>query len=89
MLLIKLFGLLDFVAAALLLVMRYDVGLIAGVIFGIYLIAKGVIFFSKVSMVDILAGLMMVFAGFGSYMPFNWLFVLWLLQKSFFSLLFP
>lgn len=89
MILIRLLGLLDFIAAAALFIMKYHILASFGVILGLYLIIKGVIFFSTVSIVDILAGVMLILAALGTYMPFNWIFVLWLAQKSIFSFLLP
>ena len=82
----KLLGLLDATAAIALFIMKFDVGLTLGLIFGVYLLIKGVIFFSAASIVDITAGILMLFAYSGSYMPLNWIFSIWLLQKAFFSM---
>lgn len=86
MLLMKLFGLLDLTAAIVLFIMKFDVALTLGMIMGIYLLIKGVIFFSAASLVDITTGILMLVASYGTYLPFNWIFCLWLLQKSFFSM---
>ena len=86
MLFMKLLGLLDVIAAITLFIMKFDVWLMLGLIFGIYLLFKRVIFFSAASIVDIIAGILMLFAYSGSYMPLNWIFSIWLLQKGFFSM---
>ena len=84
--LIKLFGILDLLSALILFLMGYGLGKQFGLVFGLYLIIKSLIFFGWISLVDITAGTFMIFAGLGNYLPFSWLFVFWLLQKGAFSL---
>ena len=85
MILIRMFGILDFLAGIVLFLLKFHVGLTLGTVLGIYLILKGVIFFSKIGMLDVVIGVLMLFAVGGRYMPFNWLLSLWLFQKAFFS----
>ncbi len=83
---IKLLGVLDLLAAVVLFLLKFKVGLIIGAVLGAYLVIKGVIFFSAASIIDIAAGVLMLLAVYGTYMPLNWLLSLWLLQKAFFSI---
>ena len=83
--LIKLFGLLDILAALTLFLMRFGTFESLGIILGLYLIIKGLIFFSFVSLIDIIAGIFLMLGGLGNYIGFSWIFILWLIQKGFIS----
>ena len=84
--LVKLLGIVDLFAGVVLLLLRFGFGTDVALWLGIYLMVKGVVFIANVvSMMDILAGIMMVLAAFDFYFSFTWVFVLWLLQKGFFS----
>ncbi|MEK6904424.1 MAG: hypothetical protein AABW87_02405 [Nanoarchaeota archaeon] len=89
MLLVKLFGFLDFVSALHLILLKW--GLLNGEIAWIvtaFLLLKSLIFIGDVvSVMDFFAVICLVLALIGFYTPFNWIFILWLLQKSFFSLI--
>jgi len=83
---IKLFGVLDLFAALVLFLLGFGIWKTLGIIFGVYLILKGLVFLSFVSMVDILTGVLMILAGSGNYINFSWVFIFWLVQKGFVSL---
>lgn len=84
---VQLLGLVDLFAGVLLFLLRFDLLSTLGVVVGIYLILKGVVFLSNVvSLMDLLAGIVMILASQGYFFIFTWIFVLWLLQKGFFSL---
>ena len=84
---VRLLGFLDFFSGLLLLILQFHHWTALGLWFGLYLLVKGIVFISNVvSMMDILAGIMMILAAGGYTFPFTWVFVLWLLQKGFFSL---
>ncbi len=81
--LIKIFGIMDIIAAAVLLLLKWDIGKIAGIILALYLIAKAVYFMADIaSIVDIAAGAFLILAVFGFYHVLTYIFVLWLLQKG-------
>lgn len=83
---IKLLGLIDVVAG--LIILFYNLGLASQValLFGVFLIIKGLLFFDFIGFFDILLGVFMVFGLINDSGFFSWLFVVWLLQKGFFSL---
>jgi len=83
---VKLFGLLDILSAVFLFLMKFGTGEVIGMMLGIYLILKGLIFFSFVGVVDVFTGILMVIAGTGNYIVFSWIMIFWLVQKGFVSL---
>ena len=83
---VQFLGLLDLFAGFWLLLLTFDIGMSLGLVLGFYLLIKGIVFASDiVSFMDILAGLSILLAAYGYTFPFTWIFVLWLLQKGFFS----
>ena len=83
---VRLLGFLDLLAGITLFLLRYHIGETLGLVIGLFLLAKGVVFIMNVvSIMDILAGLVIILATQGHYFFFTWIFVLWLLQKGFFS----
>ena len=83
---VRFLGIMDLFAGVMLFLLRFSFGEGVGGWLGIYLIVKGIVFISNfVSVMDILAGIMMVLAANDLYFSFTWIFVLWLLQKGFFS----
>lgn len=85
--LIKILGMLDIAAAVTLLLLRWDMGQILGIILGIYLLVKSMYFLTDVSsIVDIGAGIFLILAAIGFYHVITYIFVLWLLQKGVSSL---
>lgn len=85
--LIKILGILDILSAATLLLLRWDMGHILGIILGIYLLAKSMYFLTDVSsIVDIGAGIFLILAAIGFYHVITYIFILWLLQKGVSSL---
>jgi len=83
--LIWILGILDFIAAVVLILLKFNLAEIFGWVFATYLIVKGFVFFSLISLLDILAGILMIFAIFGNFSIFTWLAVIWLMQKIVFS----
>lgn len=83
--LLKLLGMLDLAAAIILILLNWSIGINIGWFFSIYLILKGIVFWSLASLLDILSGILMILAIFGYYSIFTWLAVVWLAQKFFFS----
>lgn len=83
---VRLLGLLDITAALVLFLMKFGVGETFGILFGIYLILKGLIFFSLVGIIDTVVGIFLILGGLGNYIGFSWIFVFWLIQKGFVSL---
>ncbi len=85
---VKLFGVVDLLAAVCLILLKWGIGSKIGLVLAIFLCVKGLIFFYNwASVVDLISVLVLVLAAFGYYFSFSWLFSLWLLQKAFFSLL--
>lgn len=85
--LIKIFGIMDIIAAAVLILLKWDIGKIAGIILALYIIIKAVYFMADVaSIVDIAAGAFLILAVFGFYHVITYIFALWLLQKGVSSL---
>ncbi len=85
---LKLFGILDIIAGVVLALTYFGIGDGAGVFFGIYLIGKGLMFINNiVSIIDIIAGVALLITVFYGESVFIWIFVLWLIQKGFFSVL--
>ncbi len=88
----QLFGILDFIAGTTLFLLHFfpsspTLSLIA-FIFAFYLIVKAAVFFNFfTSTLDILSAIFLFLATIPFYPSFNWIFVLWLLQKAFFSIL--
>tara|TARA_Y100000034_G_C6909095_1_gene422962 strand:+ start:105 stop:371 length:267 start_codon:yes stop_codon:yes gene_type:complete len=84
---IKLFGVMDLLAAILLIFLKYAIGQNIAYIFIIYLIVKGLLFFGDFnSIMDIICGIFMFLAVQRSFTIITWILVVFLLQKSFFSL---
>ncbi|HII15619.1 MAG TPA: hypothetical protein HA362_04870 [Nanoarchaeota archaeon] len=86
--LVKIFGLLDIAAAVILLLLKWDIGHIAGIVLAVYVIGKAVYYMADVaSIVDVAAGIFLILAVIGFYHIITYLFVLWLAQKGVSSLL--
>jgi len=86
---LKLLGILDLAAAIFFVLIQWDVGLGIASFFAGYLVVKSLIFISDwVSWIDLISGLYMFLAIYDLHSAFSFIFVLWLLQKSFFSLMF-
>jgi len=86
---LKLLGLMDLLSIAILLLFKYgivsQIFLIAAVI---YLMAKGVMFFRNiVSLLDFAVAVIFILALFQIYNVLTWIALVWVLQKSVFSLL--
>ena len=85
--LVKIFGMLDLAAAITLLLLRWDIGHIAGIALAIYVIGKALYFMADVaSIVDVAAGIFLILAVIGFYHVLTYVFVLWLAQKGVSSL---
>jgi len=86
---LKLFGALDLITAVFLVLAQWDIGLgIAGLL-AAYIILKSLLFFGDwASFVDLLSGVYMFLVIYDIHSAFALIFVFWLLQKGFFSLLF-
>ena len=80
-------GFMDFLAAVVLILLRFDMAQGFGIFFGIFLLIKGLIFIKSLAgILDILAGIIMLLAAYGHISFLTVLAVVWLLQKSLFSL---
>ena len=84
---VKLFGALDLLAGIFLVLLKWGIGMKIGLVLGVLLGIKALIFFSNwASVVDMVCVFILVLASLGYYFSFSWLFALWLFQKAFFSL---
>ena len=84
---IKLFGLMDLVAAVLFLLLQWGIGGKVAIFFAIYLVVKSLIFIGDfTSWIDLIAGVYLFLVIFDVHSFFSFLFILWLGQKAFFSL---
>ena len=84
--LLKMFGLVDLLAALSLFLLQWDIGRTFGlVIISIFLLKSIVFFYDIASVLDLLTVLFFILALLGVYVFFSWVFILWLLQKAFFS----
>jgi len=84
--LVKIFGLLDLIAAILLVSLKWGIGKNIGWIFAIYLIVKSIVFFgSWMNILDVIAGSLIIAEIFGYYLTLSWIFVVWLMYKFFVS----
>ncbi len=84
-----MFGLLDLVAAIMMLLVRWNIGKTLGLIMALYVVVKSLVFIKDMaSVVDLLAGIFFVLALFDYYNIITYILVLWLLQKGVVSLVF-
>jgi len=86
---LKLFGLLDLMAAGALLFLIFGVGEVFAITLAIYLFIKGLFFLpDPSSFLDLLGGFYIAIFILGIGFSFlNWFFIIWLAQKGVFSLL--
>jgi|TARA_B100001971_G_C18134056_1_gene506528 hypothetical protein len=84
---IKVFGLFDLLAAIFLVLAQWEVGLSVAMVLAGYLILKALIFITSwSSWIDLLTGIYIILVVQGIHSAFSLIFVVWLLQKAFFSL---
>lgn len=80
-------GLVDLLAAASFLFLKYGFLENWAVFFMFFLIVKGLVFIkSFVSVFDVVCGVFLIMAYFGIYNVMTWICFVWLLQKGIFSL---
>jgi len=85
---VKLFGLMDLFAALIFILAQWNIGIKWGVILAIYLIVKSIIFIADIaSIIDLITGIYLVLVILNIHSAFSAIFIIWLLQKGFFSLL--
>ena len=82
---IILLGILDLVAALMFVLLYFGVLTFLGWIFGVYLIVKGIYYFSWMGALDILSGVLMILGVFGIWNFFSLFAFIWLVQKGVFS----
>ena len=84
---VKLFGLLDLVAAIVFILVQWDIGISLAYVIAGYLILKALMFIGDFSSwIDLIAGVYLLFVVFDVHSFFSVIFVLWLGQKAVFSL---
>lgn len=85
---LKLFGILDMVAWISLVLFQFGVYKSLLLLFTIYLIIKGLLFLPGLtSTIDIITGIFFLMAFFGIFSILTWILFIFLIQKSFFTLL--
>ncbi|MAG45208.1 MAG: hypothetical protein CMH63_00340 [Nanoarchaeota archaeon] len=85
---LKLFGVLDLLAAVFLVLAQWDFGLSIATFLAGYLILKALIFITNwSSWIDLLAGVYLILVVQDVHSAFSLIFTIWLLQKGFFSLI--
>ena len=83
---IRLFGIIDILAALSFLLILVDVGKTVALIIVTIILIKSIVFFSSLaSIIDMVAIIFFVLALFGFFSVFTWLSALWLLQKGIMS----
>lgn len=83
---VRLLGFMDLLAGITLFFMKFQIAESLGLVLGLFLLAKALAFITDVvSVMDLLAAIALLFASQGHYSFITWIFVLWLLQKGFFS----
>ncbi len=86
---LKLLGFLDLVAAVFFILAQWGIGLSVAPFLAFYVIAKSLLFFGDwASFIDLFAGVYMLLVIYDIHSAFSLIFILWLLQKSIFSLFF-
>lgn len=84
---IKLFGILDFMAWISLVFFQFGIFKNLFLFFAIYLVVKGFLFFGDlISLLDGITGVLFLLAFIGISSVFTWITFLFLMQKSFLSL---
>lgn len=84
--LLKIFNLLDLFSAIIILLIKLDIQYSFFWVFPIYLIIKGAIYIpDPSSIIDVIAGIVIVLAMLGFSSIITWIAMLWLLQKVLFS----
>tara|TARA_Y100000310_G_C20633538_1_gene789959 strand:- start:1420 stop:1686 length:267 start_codon:yes stop_codon:yes gene_type:complete len=85
---VKLFGLMDLFAALLFISLQWGIGKGVAIFVAVYLVVKSLIFIGDItSWIDLVAGIYLFLVIYEIHSFFSFLFILWLLQKAFFSLL--
>ena len=86
--LVKLFGALDILTGLSIILLRFDLFVTLGLIFGIYLIIKALIFIkSGISIIDLISGIIIIISFFGFFSMLSWIVMVWLVQKGLFSII--
>lgn len=85
---IKILGLMDLMLVLSLIIFKYGfIGQTIPLIFIVYLIIKGIIFFRDfTSIIDLVSTVIFVLALFGIFNVITWIALAWILQKAVFSL---
>jgi hypothetical protein len=87
--LLQILATLDIVSAFWLLLLQYfDLSLKISYILGIYLISKFVIFQDGMSLFDAVCGVVILFAAYHHFSPFTYIFILYLVAKGIFSMIY-
>ncbi|MEK6856813.1 MAG: hypothetical protein AABX49_02240 [Nanoarchaeota archaeon] len=86
---LKLLGVLDLITAVFFILAQWDVGLGVAEVLAFYILIKSILFFGDwASFIDLLSGAYLLLLVYDIHSAFSLVFILWLLQKSFFSIFF-
>lgn len=84
---VKILGIIDILIALTFVIAQWNFGYYLGLVLAIYIIIKSLIFITDfASAVDLIGGIYLLLIVFNIHHIFAVVFLLWFLQKGFFSL---
>ena len=84
---VKFLGVMDLVIAFMFIIAQWGFGYHVGLVLAIYVILKSLLFMPNIaSVIDLIGGIYLLLILFGIHHVFAVLFLIWFLQKGFFSL---
>ncbi|MBS3156993.1 hypothetical protein J4442_02355 [Candidatus Woesearchaeota archaeon] len=84
---VKFLGVMDIIVGIAFILAQWSFGYHIGLILAIYVIIKALIFITDfASIIDLIGGIYLLLIIFGVHQIFAVVFLLWFLQKGFFSL---
>ena len=84
---VKILGIMDVIIAVTFILAQWSFGYKIGLILAIYVIIKSLFFMPNfASAIDLVGGVYLLLIVFGFHQVFAVIFVIWFLQKGFFSL---
>ncbi len=84
---VKALGIMDLLVGIAFILAQWSFGYYIGLVLAIYVIIKALIFITDfASIIDLIGGIYLLLIIFGIHQIFAVVFLLWFLQKGFFSL---
>ena len=84
---VKFLGVMDIIAGITFILAQWNFGYYVGLILAIYIVIKSLIFITDfASIIDLIGGVYLLLIIFGIHEIFAVVFLLWFVQKGFFSL---